>query len=80
MEGKGAMSYKSGARYDGLWQANKRHGEGRHEFANGEVFEGIWEMGAKHGPGIFESEGKRWRENWERGKLMQSEPLESESE
>jgi len=47
----GTMDYESGARYEGEWHADMRHGNGKYIFANGNCYEGGWRNGTWHGMG-----------------------------
>jgi O-acetyl-ADP-ribose deacetylase (regulator of RNase III) len=61
-DGDGAISYLSGARYNGLWQDGKKHGHGVYTYENGDTYEGEFDKNnIKNGPGIFiKSDGKKF--------------------
>jgi len=40
-------------RYEGSFQANKKHGQGKLKYANGSVYEGGWKKNKKDGQGCM---------------------------
>lgn len=48
-----AEEYKSGSKYSGDWQSNKRHGFGTQTWSNGDKYEGDWRRNKMHGKGTF---------------------------
>jgi hypothetical protein len=44
--------YASGARYEGLWKDNAKHGRGVYHYADGGKFEGEFVNGSRGGIGV----------------------------
>lgn len=44
-----------GARYEGSWVDDQRHGQGTYVYASGAMYEGGWEEGRMHGRGCYTS-------------------------
>ena len=72
-EGFGIQIYKNGNKYEGLWQANKRHGQGTYWRAeSGKLrreYTGDWVEDKRHGRGtFFYKNGDRYDGFWVIGK------------
>jgi hypothetical protein len=53
-QGKGKMTYASGAYYEGGFVNDKFHGEkGVYHWSDGDEYEGGWKDGERHGVGVF---------------------------
>ena len=54
---------------DGLWEADKMHGQGKYTFVSGDVYEGQWEADTKHGQGKYTAaSGEVYEGQWKAGK------------
>ncbi|KRX03134.1 hypothetical protein PPERSA_10215 [Pseudocohnilembus persalinus] len=51
--GKGVYTYKSGSRYEGEFQNNKKNGKGVMKWVSNEFYEGEWKDNKRHGHGKF---------------------------
>ena len=52
-EGYGVTKYVNGAKYQGLFHLNKKHGRGKLFFTDGTVYEGEWINDLYEGFGIY---------------------------
>ena len=50
-QGYGTFESPDGARYQGSWERNLKHGIGRKVYANSDAYEGLWQYGRAEGPG-----------------------------
>jgi hypothetical protein len=50
-DGRGKMTWPSGASYDGMWQHGHRHGQGTFTAPSGTRYEGAWRQDMAHGWG-----------------------------
>ena len=48
----GKCRFADGSKYEGHWQAGKRHGQGMCLHANGDQYKGGWQADAHHGQGL----------------------------
>lgn len=48
----GKCRFANGDKYEGQWQAGKRHGQGVCLHANGDQYKGQWQADAQHGSGV----------------------------
>ncbi|TPX37799.1 hypothetical protein SeLEV6574_g07866 [Synchytrium endobioticum] len=63
--GMNPMRKVDGARYDGDWRDDARHGFGRMEYAGGDVYEGEWRDGRRCGHGVLLlRNGDRYEGGW----------------
>lgn len=53
MHGVGTFEAPNGARYQGGWALNVKHGLGKQSFSIGDIYEGIWKNGVPDGPGRY---------------------------
>ena len=51
--GYGTITYKSGSRYAGEWEHDRRCGVGTFEYCNGDVYKGQWKGGRYEGRGSY---------------------------
>ena len=49
--GLGAMTYKSGDKYEGHWHLDMRHGQAQYVTQAGDVFDGMYKNDVRDGPG-----------------------------
>jgi hypothetical protein len=63
--GYGIRNYQSGAKYTGMLEDNKPHGEGEMKYSNGDLYTGDWSNGRRVGSGAFVAKsGKRYVGQW----------------
>lgn len=43
----------SGAKYEGEYQNDVKHGRGKYTYPNGDVYNGEWNEGKRHGKGLY---------------------------
>ena len=43
----------TGAKYEGEYQSDLKHGRGKYTYPNGDVYDGEWNEGKRHGKGIY---------------------------
>ena len=43
----------SGAKYEGEYQNDLKHGRGKYTYPNGDVYDGEWSEGKRHGKGVY---------------------------
>ena len=48
--GLGAMTYRSGDKYEGHWQHDRRHGKAQYINCSGDVFDGSYKNDLRDGP------------------------------
>ncbi|CAM8879589.1 unnamed protein product [Rhodiola kirilowii] len=81
MHGKGWFYFHTGDRWFANFWKGKANGEGRFYSKSGDIFFGQFQDGLRHGQFICISvEGKRWKEVWDQGALLSSEPMDSDSD
>ncbi len=49
--GLGAMTYRSGDKYEGHWHQDRRHGQAQYVSRYGDVFNGLYKNDLRDGPG-----------------------------
>ena len=68
-EEKPEFVFESGARYNGQWLNNMRHGFGVQVWPDGARYEGFWKNNKAHGKGTFwHVYGDRYEGEWKRDK------------
>lgn len=75
---KGTYTYPDGAKYEGEWQNNKRHGRGLWTRPDGMKYEGGWENDKPNGQGTLTlPNGNKRIGLWKEGKLIsEQQPVE----
>lgn len=70
--GVGKVTYPTGDRYHGEWQADKKHGEGTYFYANGDIYSGSWQDDKRQGQGafVFAKDRSQLVGEWEDGQLQ----------
>ena len=48
-----ASAQKDGAKYEGEYQNDLKHGRGKYTYPNGDVYDGEWSEGKRHGKGMY---------------------------
>jgi len=43
----------TGAKYEGSYQNDLKHGSGRYTYPNGDIYDGEWQNGLRHGQGKY---------------------------
>ena len=62
--GRGTLTFKSGAKYIGLFKDNMYHGKGTHKDGNS-TYEGEWVGDHRHGEGVFDwGDGRNYKGQW----------------
>ncbi len=66
------MIYSNGNRYDGEWQADKKHGKGIFTFSSlGDSFYGEWVRNEEQGVGIYTfKDGSKERRDYRNGMVI----------
>ena len=70
IDGKGKITYASGATYDGQWKKNQLHGQGTYTWSNGNKYIGNWVEGKRSGRGkLIYAEGTVYDGAWKNDKM-----------
>ena len=60
-----AYSYSNGCHYDGMWRANRRHGNGTFTWPSGALYKGEFKNDRRNGSGeINYSDGSKYTGEW----------------
>ena len=43
----------TGAKYEGEYQNDLKHGRGKYTYPNGDIYDGEWSEGKRHGKGLY---------------------------
>ena len=44
---------ETGAKYDGQYENDLKHGQGKYTYGNGDIYKGQWKEGKRHGSGSY---------------------------
>ncbi len=67
-DGRGIITWPSGARYEGEWRDGKTHGRGTYTWPKGDRYEGGFIDGERHGRGTYTwPNGNRYEGGWSDG-------------
>ena len=44
---------ETGAKYDGQYENDLKHGQGKYTYGNGDIYKGQWHEGKRQGKGVY---------------------------